>query len=209
MTDADLSKAKTTDVISALREVTNQMDEAQVTPGSRYLFITPTLKGALDDNSLSNPNMSNRVLTRFTRIVEGPQARFYTKIDMLSGDSDQFEYAKAGDGKNINLMVVEKSAVVKFDKHIASRVFSSDELESLDSYMMKYHKYGIVELLVDRLAVQVSSIRQSPRSIEPSMAGSMQPHSQKRYPPAKVDTQTRHRKYGSYWMASQLARNVN
>lgn len=35
-------------------------------------------------------------------------------------------------------MVVEKSAVIKFDKHIASRVFSPDELESLDSYMMKY-----------------------------------------------------------------------
>lgn len=124
-----------------------------------------------------------------------PQARFYTKIDMLSGDSDQFGYAKASDGKNINFMVVEKSAVVKFDKHIASRVFSPDELESLDSYIMKYCKYSIVELLDDRLAVKVSSICQSPRSTEPSMTGSMQPHSQKRYPPAKVDTQTRHRKY--------------
>lgn len=35
VTDADLSKAKATDVLSALREVTNAMDEAQVTPGSR------------------------------------------------------------------------------------------------------------------------------------------------------------------------------
>jgi hypothetical protein len=149
----------------------------------------------LDDYSLANPNMSSRVLTRFARIVEVPQARFYTKIDLFSGDSDQFGYAKAGDGKNINFMVAEESAVVKFDKHVASRVFSSDELESPDSYMMKYRKYSIVELLDDRLAVGVSSIRQSPRSAEPSMAGSMQPHSQKRYPPAEVDTQARHRKY--------------
>ena len=29
---------------------------------------------------------------------------------------------------------------------MASRVFSPGELESLDSYMMKYCKYGIVEL---------------------------------------------------------------
>jgi hypothetical protein len=150
--DADLSTAKATDVLAALREVTNQMDEAQVTPGSRYLFITPTLKGVLDDYSLANPAMSNRVLTRFARIVEVPQVRFYTKIALNSGDGDQFGYSKAADGRAINFMVVEKSAVIKFDKHVASRVFSPDELESLDSYMMKYRKYGIVELLDNKLA---------------------------------------------------------
>lgn len=152
VTDADLSKAKATDVLAALRSVTNAMDEAQVTPGSRYLFITPTLKGVLDDYSLANPNMSNRVLTRFCRVVEVPQARFYTKIALNSGDSEKFGYAKAADGRAINFMVVEKSAVIKFDKHVASRVFSPDELENLDSYMMKYRKYGIVELMDNKLA---------------------------------------------------------
>ena len=151
-TEADLSSAKATDVLAALRKVTNTMDEAQVTPGSRYLFITPTLKGVLDDYSLANPNMSNRVLTRFCRVVEVPQARFYTKISLNSGDSEKFGYAKAADGRAINFMVVEKSAVIKFDKHVASRVFSPDELENLDSYMMKYRKYGIVELMDNKLA---------------------------------------------------------
>ena len=149
---ADLSGAKATDVLAALRKVTNAMDEAQVTPGLRFLFITPTLKGVLDDYSLANPNMSNRVLTRFCRVVEVPQARFYTKIALNSGDSEKFGYAKAADGRAINFMVVEKSAVIKFDKHVVSRVFSPDELESLDSYMMKYRKYGIVELLDNELA---------------------------------------------------------
>ena len=144
---ADLSSAKATDVLAALRKVTNAMDEAQVTPGSRFLFITPTLKGVLDDYSLAN-----RVLTRFSRIVEVPHARFYTKISLNSGDSEKFGYAKATDGRAINFMVVEKSAVIKFDKHVASRVFSPDELENLDSYMMKYRKYGIVELLDNKLA---------------------------------------------------------
>jgi hypothetical protein len=41
--------------------------------------------------------------------------------------------------------------VLKFDKHVASRVYSPDELESLDSYMLKYRKYGIVELLDNKL----------------------------------------------------------
>ncbi|MFQ9178783.1 MAG: hypothetical protein ACLR3C_01920 [Eggerthella lenta] len=56
-----------------------------------------------------------------------------------------------GAGAPINFMVVERSAVIKFDKHVASRVFSPDELENLDSYMMKYRKYGIVELLDNKL----------------------------------------------------------
>ena len=174
---------------------TNAMDEAEVTTGSRILFITPTLKGVLDDFSLANPARSNRVLERFSRIVEVPQTRFYSAIALNSGDGDQFGYSRAegtyqltedtsvvsgktyytksgeqytpvsspasgslssyyelvGAGAPINFMVVERSAVIKFDKHVASRVFSPDELENLDSYMMKYRKYGIVELLDNKL----------------------------------------------------------
>ena len=52
---------------------------------------------------------------------------------------------------------MEKSAVIKFDKHVASQVFSPDELENLDSYMRKYRKYSIVELLDNKLdGVRVS-----------------------------------------------------
>ena len=199
----DLSEAAATDVLASLRTVTGAMDEAQVSTGSRILFITPTLKGVLDDFSLANTTMSNRVLERFARVVEVPQVRFYTAIDLLSGGDDGFGYQKRAatyeltsdtevdsnktyytrsgsgtsaspyvytevasptksnlgtyyemtttPGLDINFMVVEKSAVIKFDKHVASRVFSPDELESLDSYMMKYRKYGIVELFDNKL----------------------------------------------------------
>lgn len=203
-TYTDFSQAEAGDVLKALRGVTNTMDELQVTSGSRYLFITPTLKGILDDYSLANPARSNRVLERFARVVEVPQVRFMTHIDLLSGGDDGFGYASAkgtyalttdtdvvagkdyytksgdtytkvaspakasintyyeliGAGEAINFMVVEKSAVIKFDKHVASRIFSPDELETLDSYMMKYRKYGIVELFdnkLDGVAVSVAS----------------------------------------------------
>ena len=42
------------------------MDEAEVTTGSSVLFITPTLKGVLDDFSLANPAHSNRALECFS-----------------------------------------------------------------------------------------------------------------------------------------------
>ena len=197
------ASADAEDILEDLRTVTSAMDEKQVTLGSRILFITPTLKGVLDDFSYANPNRSNRVLERFSRIVEVPQVRFYTAIDLLSGDDDQFGYQKRAatyelttdtevdsgkayytrsgsgtsaspyvytevaspvkanlgtyyemtttPGLDINFMVVERSAVIKFDKHVASRVFSPDELEALDSYMMKYRKYGIVELFDNKL----------------------------------------------------------
>ena len=62
----DLSSAAAVDVLASLRTVTSAMDEAQVTAGSRILFITPTLKGVLDDYSYANPARSNRVLERFS-----------------------------------------------------------------------------------------------------------------------------------------------
>lgn len=74
----DFSDADAEDVLASLRAATNEMDEAEVTTGSRILFITPTLKGVLDDFSLANPARSNRVLERFSRIVEVPQTRFFS-----------------------------------------------------------------------------------------------------------------------------------
>ena len=70
---------------------------------------------------------------------------YYTK----SGLANYYELK--GAGMDINFMVVEKSAVIKYDKHVASRVFSPDELEALDSYMLKYRKYGIVSVLENKL----------------------------------------------------------
>ncbi|MBQ3339663.1 MAG: hypothetical protein IJG82_08785 [Atopobiaceae bacterium] len=199
----DLSSADAEDLLASLRTVTSAMDEKQVDTGSRYLFITPTLNGTIQDFSYANPNRSNRVLERFARIIEVPQVRFYTAIDLLSGGEDGFGYRKrqavyeltedteidssktyytrsgsgtaaspyvytevaspvkanlgtyyemtTAPGCNVNFMVVEKSAILKWDKHVASRMFSPDELENLDSWMMKYRKYAITSILSNKL----------------------------------------------------------
>ncbi|WP_273397968.1 hypothetical protein [Thermophilibacter mediterraneus] len=91
----DFSDAEAEDVLASLRAATNEMDEAEVTTGSRILFITPTLKGVLDDFSLANPARSNRVLERFSRIVEVSQTRFFSAIALNSGEGDQFGYTRA------------------------------------------------------------------------------------------------------------------
>lgn len=148
----DFSNADADDVLESLRDATSEMDENEVTEGTRILFITPTLKGILDDFSYANPNRSNAVLNRFSRIVSVPQGRFYTAITLNPGTGGSFGYKKnASTGKDINYMIVEKSAVIKFDKHVASKVFRPSELETLDSYMLKYRKYGLVELFANKL----------------------------------------------------------
>ena len=150
-TEEDLGEAEATDILASLRKATNAMDEAEVTPTSRYLFITPTLKGILDDYSLANPARSNRVLERFVEIREVPQTRFYSDIELKTGDSE-FGYAKGAEAADLNYLIVEKSAIIKYDKHVASRVFSPDELEDLDAYMMKYRKYAIVDVFDNKVA---------------------------------------------------------
>lgn len=85
-------------MLASLRAATNEMDEAEATTGSRILFITPTLKGMLDDFSLANPARSNRVLERFSRVVEVPQTRFFSAIALNSGEEDRFGYSRAEDG---------------------------------------------------------------------------------------------------------------
>lgn len=84
-----------------------------------------------------------------------PEADAFTYAAIASHEGIAVEAAdlssaKATDGCAIDFIVLEKSAVIEFDKHTASRVFSPDKLESLDSYMMKYCGYDIVELLDNR-----------------------------------------------------------
>lgn len=92
--------------------------------------------------------------TYYTRSGSGTAASPYTYTAVASpakANLGSYYEMTTTPGPDINFMVVERSAVIKFDKHVASRVFSPNELESLDSYMMKYRKYGIVELFDNKL----------------------------------------------------------
>jgi hypothetical protein len=71
-----------TGTITALREATEIMDEAEVPDTERYLFITPTLRGMVDD---LDTYKSKSVLARFSQIVSVPQSRFYTAVHLNDG----------------------------------------------------------------------------------------------------------------------------
>lgn len=132
---ADLADGEA--VIKALRAATAAMDEAEVTAESRYLFITPTLKGLVDD---LDTNKSKKVLERFAGIIEVPQTRFYTDIVLNSGEG-AWGYTKGAGAKDINFLVAEKSAVVQATKLALPKIFSPDVNQSKDAWLFQYRHY--------------------------------------------------------------------
>lgn len=148
------------DVISALRAATNKMDEDEVTYEKRYLFITPTLKGLIDDLDTTK---SNEVLSRFEQVILVPQTRFYTAIDMLDGKSTNetkggykrhAKGSESGDtnGADINFMIIQKDAVMQYNKHIAPKVVTPEQNQSADAWKFGYRKYGLADVYANKVA---------------------------------------------------------
>lgn len=148
------------DVISALRAATNEMDEDEVTYERRYLFITPTLKGLIDDLDTTK---SKEVLSRFEQVILVPQTRFYTAIDMLDGKSTNetkggykrhAKGSETGDtnGADINFMIIQKDAVMQYNKHIAPKVVTPEQNQTADAWKFGYRKYGLADVYENKVA---------------------------------------------------------
>lgn len=139
-------------VVTALRAAINKMDEDEVPYEQRYLFITPTLKGMIEDLDTTK---SREVLARFTQVIPVPQTRFYTAIDLKDGKTDGETtggYAKNAEGKDINFMVVHKDAVMQYNKHIAPKVVTPEANQDADAWKFGYRKYGLADVYENKVA---------------------------------------------------------
>lgn len=158
ITEEDLATGD--DVLESLQREQNAMDEDEVTSASRYLFIRPTL---LRKARNVEKYKSTGVLDEFAGIVEVPKNRFYTAIELLSGDDGDESmggYKKAENGKEMNFMIVEKSAVLKWPKHTASDIIVPSNNADSDAYIQKHRKYGIVDVYENKRAgIRVSSVK--------------------------------------------------
>ena len=129
------------EVITALRTATNQMDEAEVPTEDRVLFITPTLKGMIDD---LDSYKSKEVLARFSAVVQVPQTRMYTAID-LNPDGPG-GYTKKADGKNVNFLIAHKPAIIQFPKRTVNKVISPEENQTSDGWKFGFREVGIADV---------------------------------------------------------------
>lgn len=140
-------------VIAALRAGVNKMDEDEVDANNRYLFITPTLYGMIRDLDTTK---SKEVLEGFAGVVKVPQSRFYTAIDQYDGTTSGEEaggYVKdSTSGCDINFMIIEKSAVIQFEKHVAPKIITPEQNQNADAYKFGYRNVGIADVYENKTA---------------------------------------------------------
>lgn len=149
---AGVTYADASAFLSGLLDAKNEMDEDEVPDEGRFLYATPTL---LNGVMALDTTKSREVLATFAKTTKVPQSRFYTAIDLLDGSSSGEEaghYKKATAGLDINFMIVHKPAVMKWDKHIANDLIPPSVNASSDSYILKYRKYGIVDVYQNKVA---------------------------------------------------------
>ena len=144
--------ADATEFLQALIVAKNKMDEDEVPEEGRILYATPTL---LNGVMALDTTKSREILNSFSVKKRVPQSRFYTAIDLLDGKTAGEEaghYKKADTGKDINFMIIHKPAVIKYDKHVAQDIIPASANPDSDSDIVKYRKYGIVDVYQNKVA---------------------------------------------------------
>lgn len=136
----------------ALMTANNAMDEAEVPSEGRYLFITPTLH-----NFISNVDSykSKAAMEKYAGIIDVPQSRFYTAVDLLDGKSEDETaggYKKNAAAKNINFMIIHKAAVIQYSKHTVNKIFSPEENQTADAWQFCYRAYGLTDAYENKAA---------------------------------------------------------
>lgn len=144
------------DTLAALVTAQNKMDEDEVSPENRFLYITPTLYNLILNVDTTK---SKAVLDSFVKVVKVPQSRFYTAIDLKDGttksesvDETAGGYAKATAGKDINFMIIQKSAVLQYPKHTVNKVVSPEDNQTDDSWLFFFRAYGLADVYKNKAA---------------------------------------------------------
>lgn len=137
-------------VITALRAAANKMDEDEVPSEQRILFITPTLRGMIDDLDSSK---SKEVLSKFSSVVEVPQSRFNTEIELLDGTTSGEEIGGfRATGSEINFMVVHTPAILQYPKHTVNKIITPEANQDSDGWMFFYRAYGLADAYENKVA---------------------------------------------------------
>lgn len=131
--------------VAAIRAGLTAQDNAEV-QGEKILYITPVGLGLIEDLDLTK---SRAILSKFSKVVSVPAGRFFTGAiyDTANGN-----YKKDTGSKDIHFMIVEKSAVINYEKRNVSNIIEPDANQTADGYIMKVRKVGYVEVLENKSA---------------------------------------------------------
>lgn len=138
-------------VVTALREATNAMDEAEVPQEGRILFITPSIISMVED---MDTTASREVLGRFSQIIRVPQSRMNMNVVLTANG---FTVEK---GNEINFLAVVPQAVLQIPKHAIPKVKMADDNIDMDADVYTYRTYQMAETLDNKTAgIYVSKVK--------------------------------------------------
>ena len=140
------------DAIAALRACANAMNDAEVNPEGRFLFITPAAWGLVEDLATT---ASREVMANFGQVIQMPQNRMYTAVDLYDGTTSGEEaggYVKASGAKDINFLCVTRNAVSQFAKHVAPKIIAPENNADADAYIYTYRITAVARVFDNKLA---------------------------------------------------------
>ena len=126
-------------VVKALRAASDKMDNDEVPEESRILFIVGSYLSMIEDMDTTK---SKKILDKFSTIIKMPQSRMYTQITLADGKTEYGYKKTPTTGKNVNFVVVEKSAAVSAMEQWI-KYFSPDENQNGDSHKWDYRNNNL------------------------------------------------------------------
>jgi hypothetical protein len=134
-------------IISALDAAKLALDQDSVPREGRILYISDACLNYLEgkvSRFLANENGVDRRVMKFDGmdVIMVPQTRFYTGVTLNAGtDVDAGGYAKTGGKHDINFMIIHPTSVLQVTKHASLKVFSPDENQTSDGWLIQYRLY--------------------------------------------------------------------
>lgn len=155
-------------ILAALDAAALVLDEAEVPPEGRILYVSGTcntfLKSALT-RYLANESGINRIVKRLDdmEVVMVPQTRFYKGVTLDAGSSASAGgFAKTSStGRDINFILLHPSAVLQATKLALLKVFSPEENQSADAWLIQYRLYHDAFVLDNKVKGIYSHIKAS------------------------------------------------
>ena len=85
--------------------------------------------------------------------IHFPYASDGTTDTSASSDANEKPgyFVKASGGKNINFMVIERSAALQYQKHVVNKVVSPEENQTSDGWKFFYRSYGLCDVYENKV----------------------------------------------------------
>lgn len=135
-------------IVAALDAAKLELDKDEVPSEGRLLYISDTCLSYLEgkvSRFLGNETAVDKRVTKYSgmEVIMVPQTRFYKGITLDDGETvDAGGYSKtASTGKDINFMIIHPSAVLQVAKHDSLKVFTPEQNQTTDGWLIQYRIY--------------------------------------------------------------------